>query len=501
MSEETLGGDPGLAPLRHRNQWQFTGDQPGRIDLRRPPLRDRAVTLPTEPATVTFDLPRTVLVVVDLQNDFCTDGGSLASIGVDVSGLRPAIELTARLVPAARAARVPVIWLNWGNRPDQANIPPGVAHVYDPTGQGRGIGSMITGKGAAVLTQGSWGAALVDELAVAPQDIRVDKYRISGFWDTPLDSILRNLRADTLIFAGVNSDQCVYATLIDAACLGYDVIMLTDASATTSPAYCHDAAVYNTRQCFGFTAETAELLAAPGRRQRHLPVCTDLTVAQATAEAAVAEAAVAEAEAVGGANLSGAGFWLLPALAYTKSDEHAWSSGTLWLSWETLMRVLVDIGSSLAASPVRRLVFLNGHGGNSALLQVACRELRRRCGLRTFLMHPGSPVDQGSGGSGADESGMGIHGGTLETSVMLHLRPDLVHLELAERSVPAQLAGYEMVGFGKPVSFGWLSDDFGTNGTIGDPTGATAELGKRVFEAGVRRCAVALGEIARFRPS
>jgi creatinine amidohydrolase len=219
----------------------------------------------------------------------------------------------------------------------------------------------------------------------------------------------------------------------------------------------------------------------------HLPVSTDFTVAQATAAAAVAEAEV------------DTDVWLLPALAYTKSDEHSWSSGTLWLSWDTLMRVLVDIGNSLAASPVRRLAFLNGHGGNSALLQVACRELRRRFGFRTFLMHPGMPVDQG-GVSPAGELGMGVHGGLAETSVMLHLRPDLVHLEHAVRSVPEKLAEYEHIGFGKRVGFGWLSDDFGTNGTIGDPTGATAELGKRSFETGVRNCAAALREIARFTP-
>jgi creatinine amidohydrolase len=218
----------------------------------------------------------------------------------------------------------------------------------------------------------------------------------------------------------------------------------------------------------------------------HLPLSTDFTVASATTEAAVAEA--------------GEDFWLLPALAYTKSDEHAWSSGTLWLSWDTVMRMLVDIGNSLAASPVRRLVFLNGHGGNSALLQVACRELRRRFGFQTFLMHPGLPADHG-GTSPATELGMGVHGGLTETSVMLHLRPDLVHLELAERSVPEALTSYEYVGFGKQVSFGWLSDDFGTNGTIGDPTGASAELGKQLFEAGVGKCAAALREIARFSPS
>jgi creatinine amidohydrolase len=237
------------------------------------------------------------------------------------------------------------------------------------------------------------------------------------------------------------------------------------------------------------TADSVAVLPVGAIEQHgpHLPVSTDFTVAEATAAAAVTEAE------------GDTDVWLLPALAYTKSDEHSWSSGTLWLSWDTLMRVLVDIGNSLVASPIRRLAFLNGHGGNSALLQVACRELRRRFGLRTFLMHPGVPVDQG-GTSPADELGMGVHGGLGETSVMLHLRPDLVHMDLAVRSVPEQLTEFDHVGFGKRVSFGWLSDDFGTNGTIGDPTGATAELGKHRFEAGVHNCAAALREIARFNP-
>ncbi len=223
----------------------------------------------------------------------------------------------------------------------------------------------------------------------------------------------------------------------------------------------------------------------------HLPVSTDYTVADAYTAAVTAEVA-GELDV-----------WRLPTLAFTKSDEHAWSSGTIWLSWDTLMRVLVDIGRSVAASPARRLVFLNGHGGNSALLQVACRELRREFGLRTFLMHPSVPPDQGGRSTAAPENelGLGIHGGYSETSVMLHLRPDLVHMEHAVRSVPEGMADYRHVGFGKRVSFGWLSDDFGTDGTIGDPTGATAEAGKAQFEAGVAGCIDALREIATFRPS
>jgi creatinine amidohydrolase/Fe(II)-dependent formamide hydrolase-like protein/nicotinamidase-related amidase len=247
---------PGTLP--HRNRWSFG---PGGVDVRRPHAPERPVRVDAQPQPITMDFARTALLVVDMQNDFCTPGGWLASIGVDTSVLVPAANTLATLVPALRRAQVPVIWLNWGNRPDQANLPPGVAHVYDPEGKGVGIASALP-NGSQVLTVGSWGAATVGALSVEPGDIHVDKYRMSGFWDTPLDSILRNLRVDTLLMTGVNTDQCVLATLIDAACLGYDVVLVTDACATTSPDYCRAATEYNTRQCFGFTATSADLLAA-----------------------------------------------------------------------------------------------------------------------------------------------------------------------------------------------------------------------------------------------
>jgi len=252
----------------HRNRWTIPpGDGP--IDLRRPAASHPA-TLAAAPRSITVDLARTALIIVDLQNDFCAPSGWLASIGVDVSVLAGAVSRSDALARAARTAGVPVIWLNWGNRLDQANLPPGVTHVYDPDGTGTGIGHVLPSSGAAVLTKDSWGAALTTPLRAEPGDILVDKYRMSGFWDTELDSVLRNLRVDTLLFAGVNSDQCVYATLIDAACAGYDVVLLTDASATTSPAYCHEATVYNTRQCFGFTTETDAVLTALAPQEKEV---------------------------------------------------------------------------------------------------------------------------------------------------------------------------------------------------------------------------------------
>jgi creatinine amidohydrolase len=220
----------------------------------------------------------------------------------------------------------------------------------------------------------------------------------------------------------------------------------------------------------------------------HLPLSTDALLAETYATAAVERAAAA-----------GLDVWLLPTLTYTKSDEHHWAPGTIWLSWETLMATLVDIGRSVAATPARKLVFMNGHGGNGALLQVANRELRRRFGLSTFTMSAGIQTAGSGGDNGADELGLGIHAGHGETSLVLHVRPDLVDMTLAERNVPEHIAGMEYIGFnGTAVSFGWLSNDFGPSGVIGDPTGASAEAGAIIFEQSVTRSVAALQEIGRF---
>jgi ureidoacrylate peracid hydrolase len=91
-------------------------------------------------------------------------------------------------------------------------------------------------------------------------DIHVAKHRMSGFRDTPLDSILRNLRLDTLVFGRVNLDQCVPHTLADANFLGYDTILVGDCAATTNPDFCREATLLNIRQSFGFTATSGALL-------------------------------------------------------------------------------------------------------------------------------------------------------------------------------------------------------------------------------------------------
>jgi len=231
-------------------------------DITRTPKTPQPLILSTETKTLHLDLAKAVILVIDMQNDFCHPDGWLAHIGVDVTPARRPIEPLQKLLPELRSVGVPVIWLNWGNRADLLNISAGLHHVYNPTGRGVGLGDPLPSNGAKVLMAGSWSAAVVDELPQLGIDIQVDKYRMSGFWDTPLDSILRNLGATTLFFAGVNADQCVLATLCDANFLGYDCVLVKDCTATTSPEYCWLATLYNVKQCFGFVTDTTAIFTA-----------------------------------------------------------------------------------------------------------------------------------------------------------------------------------------------------------------------------------------------
>lgn len=222
----------------------------------------RAVTVDAQPQTVTMDLNRTAIIVIDMQNDFCAKGGWVDHLGVDYTPDRAAIGPLQQLLPALRTAGVPVIWVNWGNRPDLKNMPPNQLHLYKPSGVGIGLGEPLPGSGAHVLEKDSWAAAVVDDLKQEPDDIRVDKYRISGFWDTPLDSILRNLGTRTILFAGVNTDQCVLHSLTDANFLGYGCLLVEDCCATTSPDYCREATVFNVKKCFGFVTDSSRVIDA-----------------------------------------------------------------------------------------------------------------------------------------------------------------------------------------------------------------------------------------------
>jgi creatinine amidohydrolase len=218
----------------------------------------------------------------------------------------------------------------------------------------------------------------------------------------------------------------------------------------------------------------------------HLPLATDAIIADSVARAVV----------TGNPSLDVS---VLPTLAYGLSTEHIWAPGTVTLSVPTLLGILDDIAASAVRAGAERLAILNSHGGNTHLLRVACREIRARHGLDTFLLHCELPPDNGGPPGDLREEGWGIHGGLTETSIVLYLREDLVTLSRASRSIPSWVDNYETLGLGGAAEFAWLSNDLSPDGVIGDPTLATAEEGKKRFEISVATVATALAEISTFR--
>lgn len=265
---------PGEAPIspldkatvidqRRKPEWQVRWPvlDDDTVDLTRPPKPPRRTRLQAEPQPVLVDLAKTAVIVVDMQNDFLRDDGWFGMMGVDLSPLFKPIDPINRLLSAMRAADVPVLWVNWGVRPDGFGLPANVLHEGYSKGRGLTMGDVHPTRGYNILARGTWGAAIVDELEVRDEDIRVDKMRLSGFHDTELDGVLRHMGITTLLFTGVNLDRCVMTTLESAAFLGYDCLVVKDCTSTVHPEYATLHCLTMIKQLFGFVTTSDEVIA------------------------------------------------------------------------------------------------------------------------------------------------------------------------------------------------------------------------------------------------
>lgn len=191
----------------------------------------------------------------------------------------------------------------------------------------------------------------------------------------------------------------------------------------------------------------------------------------------------------------------LPIQSVGKSDEHSAFPGTLTISAETLTNMLIDIGRSVHKAGIKRLVLLNSHGGQPQVLDIVARTLRVELGM--FVVNVAwSKMGMPDRAMFPDEEYMyGIHGGGIETSLMLYLRPDLVDMAKAENFV--SLAQHMANQFtilepeGK-VGFGWQIQDLNAAGACGDATNADAERGERIARHAAERFVTLLNEIALY---
>lgn len=171
-------------------------------------------------------------------------------------------------------------------------------------------------------------------------------------------------------------------------------------------------------------------------------------------------------------------FRILPVQAVGKSNEHLHAPGTLTLPYELAAKLWIEIGLSVARAGVRKLVIVNSHGGNLDVIGIVARELRVRAGMLVAKCQWGA-FGTPDGMFSAREKTFGIHGGDVETSLMLHFRPDLVDMEQAQdfASSAEAMDNFAWLRPTGATSYGWVASDLGPHGTVGESHLATADKG------------------------
>jgi len=217
-------------------------------------------------------------------------------------------------------------------------------------------------------------------------------------------------------------------------------------------------------------------IAAIEQHGPHLPVATDHAIAQACIECVVDMLP------------DDLGVSFLPIQAVGKSNEHISSPGTLTLSWETVTRAWIEIGESVNRAGIKKLIIITSHGGNVPIMDIVARELRVRhdmLAVSTAWARFGQPDNLFP----PHESAYGIHGGDVETSIMLAARPDLVKMDLAEDFKSTQLnflQEFKHLRAHGPSQFGWKAQDLNVAGTVGDASNAAANKGRQSIEHSAR---------------
>jgi creatinine amidohydrolase len=196
----------------------------------------------------------------------------------------------------------------------------------------------------------------------------------------------------------------------------------------------------------------------------------------------------------------------LPTQAVGLSPEHARFPGTLTLRAETVLRLWTEIGESVAAAGVRKLLLFNSHGGQVSVLDLVARDLRARLNLMVYScswfnlpLHDAQGQDLNTLFS-AEEHRFGIHGGEIETSMMLALAPQRVQMDQARHfasTAQARAKQFPILGNGRSAKLGWQTQDYHPAGAVGHAAAATAAKGDALVQAAGRALAQLLAEMDR----
>lgn len=229
-------------------------------------------------------------------------------------------------------------------------------------------------------------------------------------------------------------------------------------------------------------------LAATEQHGPHLPVGTDIMIA---------EAYLARVKALLPVTVPAT---FLPLQPLGISTEHLAFPGTLTLPTEVALRSWMALGESVARAGIRKLVMVTSHGGNSAAMTLVAQDLRAHHGMlavTTGWNRFGAP----DGLFSDEELRHGIHGGALETSIMLASHAPHVRADRIADFRPSSMAmdnDYHWLSTSRPAPFAWQTEDLHPSGAVGDATQASAEKGERLLDHGARAFCELLTDVDKF---
>lgn len=235
----------------------------------------REAIIEASPEAITIDTARTVVIVVDMQNDFGSKGGMFDRAGVDIAPIQKVVEPISRVLELARHAGMKIIYLKMGFRPDLSDagpadspnrLKPSRLRYGDPMRAPDGTESRI-------LIRDTWNTEIVDGLKPQPGDIVLYKTRFSGFYQTGLDNILKTLNARYLLVTGCTTSVCVESTVRDAMFRDYSCLLFEDCMAepignvgNNSARSNHEASLLVIQALFGWVSRSDKFIEALERR-------------------------------------------------------------------------------------------------------------------------------------------------------------------------------------------------------------------------------------------
>jgi ureidoacrylate peracid hydrolase len=230
---------------------------------------NRTFTVTARPSPIKIASAQTAVLVVDMQNDFGAKGGMFDLAGIDISGIRKAIEPTARVLGAARAAGLPVVYLRMGFLPDLSDLgtPDSVNRMRHL--QIMHVGNEVhapDGRLSRILVRDTWNTEILPELTPHKNDLVMYKTRFSGFYSTGLDARLRAAKIKYLIVTGCTTSICVESTVRDAMFRDYLCVLLSDCMSepigSNFTRTNHDASLLTIETLFGWVTDSRQFIGA-----------------------------------------------------------------------------------------------------------------------------------------------------------------------------------------------------------------------------------------------